>query len=153
VRADGAQVWDNHLLRQWQGAARQWGGNGQALLSKLLASGKGHQELLRSKLLLVGSGGAGKTSLKGRLKGEKFVEGQASTCGIQVDVETWGSTGSLHACLSLFTTCAVMVVDALSLSAGAGAASCSPRTWLPGLGGAKGHSLIGCCWCGHRGMG
>ena len=49
----------------------------------------GQQPLLRSKLLLVGPGRAGKTSLLRRLTGRAFIEGQASTSGIDVDVHLW----------------------------------------------------------------
>ena len=55
----------------------------------------GQQPLLRSKLLLVGPGRAGKTSLLRRLTGQAFIEGQASTSGIDVDVHLWQqSSGS-----------------------------------------------------------
>ena len=55
----------------------------------------GQQPLLRSKLLLVGPGRAGKTSLLRRLTRQAFIEGQASTSGIDVDVHLWQqSSGS-----------------------------------------------------------
>ena len=55
----------------------------------------GQQPLLRSKLLLVGPGRAGKTSLLRRLTRQAFIEGQTSTSGIDVDVHLWQqSSGS-----------------------------------------------------------
>eukprot|EP01045_Picozoa_sp_COSAG04_P051529 COSAG04_NODE_21478_length_373_cov_0.744526_1_plen_124_part_11 len=60
-----------------------------AVEQRLLRSGDPKHQILRSKLMFVGSGRAGKTSLKRRLTGEEFHKSQESTSGIEVDVETW----------------------------------------------------------------
>ena len=65
------------------------GGDEAAYYDRLLASDEKQHRLLRAKLMFVGSGRAGKTSLKRRLTGLGFVEGEESTCGIEVDIETW----------------------------------------------------------------
>ena len=70
------------------------GGNQQAFYLKLLQSQEQQHKMLRCKLMFVGSGHAGKTSVKLRLTGMGFNEKQDSTAGIEVDVETWaGGSG------------------------------------------------------------
>eukprot|EP01047_Picozoa_sp_COSAG01_P057249 COSAG01_NODE_6596_length_3588_cov_1.782459_2_plen_308_part_00 len=63
----------------------------QGLYRKLLAEAK--QQLLRSKLLLVGPGRAGKTSVVKRVTGQQFQEGEESTSGIEVNVHLWSCWG------------------------------------------------------------
>ena len=78
----------------------------------------GQQPLLRSKLLLVGPGRAGKTSLLRRLTRQAFIEGQASTSGIDVDVHLWqqsSGSGEQMEAGSEFTNAAVRAaVDKLT---------------------------------------
>ena len=54
---------------------------------ELLATGK--RPLARAKLMVVGSGYAGKTSLINRLVGRPFQAEQTSTCGIEIDEVAW----------------------------------------------------------------
>ena len=63
----------------------------RTLYRTILASGK--RPLARAKLMVVGSGYAGKTSLINRLVGRPFVEGEASTCGIAVEEMAWSPEG------------------------------------------------------------
>jgi hypothetical protein len=66
---------------------RSIGGDDEAFYLELLR--KGHKPLRRSKLMLVGPGRAGKTSLMRRITGQNFREGEESTSGIEVSINSW----------------------------------------------------------------
>ena len=61
------------------------GYDGEKFFQQTIESKK--HKLLRSKLMFVGSGRAGKTSLKQRLTGKDFDPNQKTTCGIELEIE------------------------------------------------------------------
>ena len=83
------------LVEQLQNANDAVGNDGEKFFHQTIESKK--YKLLRSKLMFVGSGRAGKTSLKRRLTGKEFNQEQMTTCGIELDIETWSSEAGITA--------------------------------------------------------